>query len=535
MSLFRRRIMMAAADRQYIEITINKLSNPVNNSIPVYVYDRANCNGVYIKNTNGDYQLINLSANSVSGYTDSTIAYYSMSAGDSITFYVDVTGFSGNMLIGKYTGGIPYGDGSFYYSHVIVPKCIKSLQCTYNGATISSLQCYYTLDRTFECIIDLSNSGITNIPTDTFNARWDNSDIKLTLILPNNLKSIAKYAFRYATLESITIPPTCTSIGDYAFDYCGRLSTVVAHNNITSMGREAFNLSKWWSNNRSNGSLVILNNWLLGIYYSTTPTATTVDITIPSAVTHIAQYSFQNNTKLRYIKDTAGNFGYDAYYLNITYVGAHAFEGCSQLWLGSLFPIGCKISINYIGDYAFAGTGIEGNHNKKLTDNSYAKYLGTSDSKCHIYFSNYEEDSTIYIGQYAFYGCVNLQEAHFCSAAIIYPGAFGDCVELCFIKYNEGCCPSISPGTFGLSGSTTYGAVAGSISIFSKFHLHYNKFYYYEEDYYNLMGDSTYYDQLFDPDLGRFELLLVEDDSSDSPSSSTTTTDSPSSSTTTSP
>ena len=53
--------------------------------------------------------------------------------------------------------------------------------------------------------------------------------------------SIGDEAFRYCSrLTSITIPNSVTSIGDKAFSYCSGLTSITIPNSVTSIGKYAF-------------------------------------------------------------------------------------------------------------------------------------------------------------------------------------------------------------------------------------------------------------------------------------------------------
>ena len=62
-----------------------------------------------------------------------------------------------------------------------------------------------------------------------------------SIVIPDSVTSIGNSAFWYCTsLRSIVIPDSVTSIGNYAFYYCRSLRSVTIGNSVTSIGRGAF-------------------------------------------------------------------------------------------------------------------------------------------------------------------------------------------------------------------------------------------------------------------------------------------------------
>ena len=62
-----------------------------------------------------------------------------------------------------------------------------------------------------------------------------------SIIIPNSVTSIGDYAFYYCReLTSVTIPNSVTSIGDSAFHFCSGLTSVTIPNSVTSIGDSAF-------------------------------------------------------------------------------------------------------------------------------------------------------------------------------------------------------------------------------------------------------------------------------------------------------
>lgn len=160
------------------------------------------------------------------------------------------------------------------------------------------------------------NKGITSIGDFAFE---DCS--KLTSItISNSVTFIGYSAFSScSSLTSITIPNSVTSIDDYAFYYCSNLSNIVLSNGITSISDFAFS-------NCSNLTRIV----------------------IPDSVTSIGYGSFYDCYSLTNI----------AISNNVTSIGDYAFKGCSKLT-----SITIPNSVTSIGEEVFKNTSYYNNEN----------------------------------------------------------------------------------------------------------------------------------------------------------------------------
>jgi hypothetical protein len=142
----------------------------------------------------------------------------------------------------------------------------------------------------------------------------------VTITLPGDLLSIGRSAFKgCSSLEGIVIPGSVTSIGEETFIGCDALSSIVV-----KAGNKVYD-----SRDRCNAIIETATNTLVF------GCATTE---IPSGVTKIGDYAFQECTNLTYIYIPNG----------VKSIGKSAFAGCS-----GLDHVGMENSVTHIGYGAF--------------------------------------------------------------------------------------------------------------------------------------------------------------------------------------
>ena len=144
--------------------------------------------------------------------------------------------------------------------------------------------------------------------------------VPVNLEIPYGVEVINKEAFRQAfrplfRLESVVIPDSVTSIGDYVFTDCNKLEKVKFSAAMKHTGNYTFM-------NCPVLSEVILPPRLEKIGYSAFENCTSLKhITIPDTVTVIDDYAFANCTALESIVIPA----------SVKYIAYRAFKGCKNL------------------------------------------------------------------------------------------------------------------------------------------------------------------------------------------------------------
>ena len=160
-----------------------------------------------------------------------------------------------------------------------------------------------------------------------------------TVMIPNSVTIIGKAVFdRCRSITSIVIPNSVTSIGSYAFFSCNGLTSITIPNSVTSIGDTAFCncislMSVTIPNSVTSIELYAFSN-CRGLTSLTIPGSVTsigtcafqncgglTSVTIPDSVTSIGHSAFANCSKLTHV--TIGN--------NVVYIWGYAFSWCYGL------------------------------------------------------------------------------------------------------------------------------------------------------------------------------------------------------------
>jgi len=389
-----------------------------------------------------------------------------------------------NVTIGS--GVTTIGEGAFDECYNIENVYYKGYEEKWNSIDIGVFNECLTQNVTFldgDYTYKMSSGEVTIIG---FNA-----SVSGTITIPSEINghpvtTIGDYAFEWCDgLESIVIPDSVATIGEDAFEWCDSLESIQIPDSVTSIGEGAFENTAYYNDetNWTDGVLYIGNHlikadWELSGQY-----------TIPYGIKTIADWAFNQCDSLESIKMPD----------SVTTIGDYAFRDCTSLadvdlgsgvttigersfvWCGSLESIKIPDSVTSIGAYAFDKTDYYGDETN-WTDG--VLYLGN-----HLIEAN-RDISGEYIIPYgiktiadlAFEGCDGLESIKIPdSVTTIGDYAFSACERLADVDLGSGV-TTIGEGAFE-------GCYAQSIKI---------------PDSVTIIGDYAFYacELLADVDLG---------------------------------
>ncbi|MGN0536803.1 MAG: leucine-rich repeat protein [Acutalibacteraceae bacterium] len=186
---------------------------------------------------------------------------------------------------------------------------------------------------------------------------------KLTSVtIPNSVTSIGVQAFYYCTgLTSVTIPNSVTSIDDNAFSNCTGLTSVTIPNSVTSIGQWAFYNCTGLISVTIPDSVTSIGS---GAFYQCS--GLTGELTIPDSVTSIGSSAFYNCTGLTSvtIPNSVTSISHSTFYQctgltsvtipdSVTSIDLSAFYNCTSLTSvtipNSVTSIGGQVFFNCTG------------------------------------------------------------------------------------------------------------------------------------------------------------------------------------------
>lgn len=187
---------------------------------------------------------------------------------------------------------------------------------------------YESRDQVKTAVIE---NGVTDIGDFAFDNCWSLTSV----IIPESVTSIGKHAlYGCRSLTSAILPVGVTTIGDYAFYNCGSLTDITLPECVTSIGAYAFRGCNLTSVTIPERVTTIGDSAFAGCRSLTS-------ITIPESVTSIGNFAFCGCSSLTSVTFAGGS--------QLTTIGDSAFDSCDSL-TGITIPEG----VTTIGDKAFA-------------------------------------------------------------------------------------------------------------------------------------------------------------------------------------
>lgn len=225
------------------------------------------------------------------------------------------------------------------------------------------------------------------------------------MIPEDSVEVIGEGAFAgCSTLTNLILGEGLKTIGAYAFYACSRLDNNVYMDSmipesVTSIGISAFKLTALWDNADENG-IIYAGNWVVGYEgftgsWITSPSAPT-NVVLKADTRGIADYAFYYCTSLKNITGSG--------IANVRYIGQGAFSECA-----SLATLSLSDNLTEIKDYTFYNCTslFRVSMPANLVSVGRSAFYNCS-TLSEINFSSSLVES---IGEFAFYGCLNLKDA----------------------------------------------------------------------------------------------------------------------------
>ena len=253
-----------------------------------------------------------------------------------------------------------------------------------------------------------------------------------------SVTSIGEYAFHACMrLTDITLPDNIQSIGDYAFSDCIALTAVTIPNGVTSIGDSVFFRCKSLTDVTIPTSVSSIGDWAFSVCTSLP------DITIPNSVVSLGDHAFYSCTAFTSVTLPE----------SVTSIGDCAFDSCVNL-----ADINIPDCVENVGIGAFYNTLCDDNQPDGLI------YVGRVAYRYKGSFSNSIEirEGTVTIADYAFWNCSWLENITIPdSVTAIGDSAFSGCTGLTGITIPESV-TSIGSDAFDRCNSLTINCTAES-------------------------------------------------------------------------
>ncbi len=246
---------------------------------------------------------------------------------------------------------------------------------------------YYDGNESDWCKIYFSNSNSNPLSEGSKIYFKENDEYieKKNLVISNDLGVIGNYQFIGFNIESISLPDTITSIGEYAFEDCVNLTTINFPNGITSIGDYAFRNCKL-KEAKLPTSLSYLGN------YSFYGNSFIKNIEIAGTVLNVGDSAFENCIGLQSVKINEGT----------NTIGNSAFEKCR-----SLYTLILPNTLEEINESAFEYC--ENLENVNLSNTNVGVITEAAFKNCKN-LANIEFSAVLYsIGSTSFDGCDKLK------------------------------------------------------------------------------------------------------------------------------
>ena len=142
------------------------------------------------------------------------------------------------------------------------------------------------------CELTLSGQGVLTY-SDSFSEKFSEKDVR-SVVIQEGITSISNGVFScdddsfYGDLQSVTLPKSLHSIGNFAFWHCWSLSSIVIPNSVTTIGDYAF---EWCNNLRE----ITLSDGLVTIGEGAFGGCSLTKVVIPNSIKNIGDSAFSGD------------------------------------------------------------------------------------------------------------------------------------------------------------------------------------------------------------------------------------------------